>query len=86
MGEPDPFRLTYRLELKTLVREVVLAEEHDRQARAHILAFAEANLPREAQDRFRAVAETELSGLHEGNFARYQLRPSQFEAWKAARA
>ena len=81
LGEPDPFRLAYRLEIKTIIREVVLAGEHDREAAAHIAAYAEAHLPKEARDRFRAVAETELSGLHEGNYARYQLRPSEFTAW-----
>jgi hypothetical protein len=28
------------------------------------------------------VAETELMSLHEGNMARYRLRPSEFEAWR----
>jgi len=28
------------------------------------------------------VVETELASLREGNFARYQLRPSEFTAWK----
>ena len=27
-------------------------------------------------------AEAELVSLHEGNFARYQIRPSEFEAWQ----
>ena len=25
--------------------------------------------------------EGELLGLHEGNFARYQIKPSEFKAW-----
>jgi hypothetical protein len=28
------------------------------------------------------MAETELTSLHEGNFARYRLRPAEFAAWK----
>jgi hypothetical protein len=31
---------------------------------------------------FREVAETELLSLHEGNFARYVIRPSEFAAWR----
>ncbi len=27
------------------------------------------------------MAESELLNLHEGNFARYQIRPSEFRAW-----
>lgn len=32
--------------------------------------------------RFVEIAEAELTGLHEGNFARYQIRPSEFAAWR----
>jgi len=34
--------------------------------------------------RFREIAESELLSLHEGNFARYQIRPSEFAAWREA--
>jgi len=34
------------------------------------------------QARFIEVAETEIMGLHEGNFARYRLRPSQYQTWR----
>ena len=33
------------------------------------------------RERFREMAEAELLGLHEGNFARYQIKPSEFDAW-----
>ena len=36
------------------------------------------------RERFREVAERELLGLHEGNFARYRVRPSEFAAWREA--
>jgi len=28
------------------------------------------------------MAESELLSLHEGNFARYQIRPSEFSGWQ----
>jgi hypothetical protein len=28
------------------------------------------------------MAETELLSLYEGNFARYQIKPSEFTAWQ----
>ena len=34
--------------------------------------------------RFKEIAETELLSLHEGNFARYQIRPSEFRPWQEA--
>jgi hypothetical protein len=34
------------------------------------------------REQFREVAESELLNLHAGNFARYQIRPSEFHAWQ----
>jgi hypothetical protein len=34
--------------------------------------------------RFVEVAETEAMSLHEGNIARYRLRPSEYAAWRAS--
>ena len=82
-GEPDPFRLRYRAELKAIVRAVVLAGESIPEAQPRIRAYAQAELPREAWTRFLSVVETELASMHDGNFARFQLRPSQYQAWKA---
>jgi hypothetical protein len=36
-------------------------------------------------DDFIAMAIGELSGLHEGNLARYRLRPSEFHRWRGRR-
>ena len=32
---------------------------------------------------FREIVERDLMGMHEGNFARYWIRPSEFTAWQA---
>jgi len=32
--------------------------------------------------RFIEVVETELSSLHEGNIARYRIRPSEYQTWQ----
>ncbi len=32
---------------------------------------------------FVAAAEETLADIHEGNFARYRIRPSEFEEWQA---
>jgi hypothetical protein len=39
-------------------------------------------IPEAERQKFRDMAESELVSLHEGNFARYQIRPSEFEAWQ----
>jgi hypothetical protein len=33
---------------------------------------------------WRTPFDETLAGIHEGNFARYRIRPSQFEEWQAA--
>jgi hypothetical protein len=40
-------------------------------------------LPTHDQEKFTESVETELLSLHEGNFARYQIRPSEFKSWKS---
>ena len=82
LGEPDPFRLRYRTEIKAIVRQVVLAGKSITEAEEPIRAYAQAKLPKETWTRFLTVVETELASLHDGNYARYQLRPSEFSAWK----
>jgi hypothetical protein len=52
-------------------------------AAAHIAAWSARHLPEAERARFVEVAETELMSIHEGNFARYQVRPRDFEAWQA---
>jgi hypothetical protein len=82
LGEPDPFRLRYRERLRDIVRDVVRGPMDRKTARAHLAATARDEIPAGDQEQFVEVAETELLGLHEGNFARYQVRPSEFAAWR----
>lgn len=46
-----------------------------------ILDYA-GQVPEADRAKFIEVVETELLSLHEGNFARYRIRPSEFAAWK----
>lgn len=84
LGEPDPFRLRYRLQIKNLVAEVVRNCMDKRKAIQWIAKWSEKEIPSNDQSRFIEVVETELSNLHEGNFARYGLRPLDFLGWKEA--
>lgn len=85
LGEPDPFRLQHRAHLKAAVAEVVRSNLERDAALAHLDAYASRHLPEPARIRFVAVAQAELDALHPGNYARYQLRPSEFDAWWARR-
>jgi hypothetical protein len=52
-------------------------------AAAYVTAWVEENhIPQADREKFRDMAEAELVSLHEGNFARYQIRPSEFESWQ----
>jgi Fic family protein/DNA-binding transcriptional ArsR family regulator len=82
LGEPDPFRSKHSAALQQIVSEVVRRRMDRKAATAHIAAWAEKNVPEGERERFREMAEAELLGLHEGNFARYQIRPSEFAAWQ----
>ena len=82
LGEPDPFRLRYRALIFDTVAEVVRAAMNKQRAIAFVARQARQNLPPADQHRFVEVTETELMSLHEGNMARYRLRPSEFEAWR----
>jgi hypothetical protein len=83
LGEPDPFRLKYRDTLREAVAEVVRGAMGRGAASAHVRSKAVAAINADDQQRFVETAETELLGLHEGNFARYQIRPAEFAAWRA---
>ncbi len=82
LGEPDPFRLRHRLAIKSLVSEVIRESMAKKEAAKFIAHWAAANIAKEERARFTEAVETELLGLHEGNFARYQVRQSEFEAWQ----
>src|ERR1019366_6141798 len=51
---------------------------------AYIAEWGKNNITVEDRATFREMAESDLLGLHEGNFARLQVRPSEFAAWQIA--
>jgi hypothetical protein len=83
LAAPDQFRLKYREELRGAVAEVVQQKLTKREASKFIEHFASHNIPEVDRARFVESAEAELISMHEGNFARFRIRPSQFFAWKA---
>jgi Fic/DOC family len=83
LGEPDPFRFRHKAALRKIVCEVVRRRMDRKAAAAYITAWVEKNgIPEADREKFRDMAESELVSLHEGNFARYQIRPSEFEGWQ----
>lgn len=83
LGEPDLFRMRHRQAFKMVVAEVIKAKLNKKGAAKYIAQWAAKEIPDAEQGRFIELAETELMALHEGNFARYPVRPSEFKEWHA---
>jgi hypothetical protein len=82
LGEPDPFRLYYRALVTDVVSRVVIGGMDKKTAAAFIKHRADEDIPQENRMRFIEVIETSLMSLHEGNIARYGLRPPQYRKWQ----
>ena len=39
-------------------------------------------VPENDREHFLKIAKEEIAALHEGNFARYRLRPAEFNDWQ----
>ena len=82
IGDPDPFRFRYRQELKEVVAGIIREPMGKKAAAAYIAKWASAHVPPSDLARFVEIAETELMGLHAGNFARYRVRPGEYHSWR----
>ncbi|MGA7325875.1 MAG: hypothetical protein WBX25_15655 [Rhodomicrobium sp.] len=82
LGEPDLFRLRYREPMRTVISSVIQRKLTKDRASPWIEDWSLEHVPAEDRSRFIEAVESELLGLHEGNFARYKIRPSEFYAWK----
>lgn len=84
LGAPDPFRLRHRELIARVVGEVVRGALSRAAAVAHVRReAATAGLPEADQKRLTHEIETSILDLHEGNFARYRVRPSEYHRWRA---
>ncbi len=82
LGEPDPFRLRHRALIAELVATVVRTGMGKEAATALARQRAAEQVSPTDQPRFVEVVETEIMSLHEGNIARYRLRPGEYQAWR----
>jgi hypothetical protein len=84
LGEPDAFRLRYRKALIDCVGEAIRQVGQGKVADAgEVLShFAKDRVPEDDREHFLKIAKEEIAALHEGNFARYRLRPGEFLAWQ----
>jgi len=81
LGEPDLFRMKYREEMRNLIGHIVRTAMSKEEASLTVKGEAQI-LSEKDRSKFIEVVETELLALHEGNYARYRIKPSEFDAWK----
>lgn len=82
LGEPDPFKLKYRNQIRELITSIISNATASKEASKLIEAESK-KLPATDQAKFIEAVETELMALHDGNFARYRISPNEFKQWKA---
>lgn len=80
-ADPDPLRLAYRELIKQAIQTVVKQPKKD--PLVLVDALVAKDVAKEDRANVRALIVDELRRLHEGVLARYGLRPSEFQAWKA---
>lgn len=81
LGEPDTFRLQYREQIRNVILNIVLQKLNKNQTVLTIKNEAK-NLPADDQNKFIEAVETELLGMHEGNYARYRISFDEFQKWQ----
>lgn len=79
--DPDPFRLAHRDAIRTVVAAMVRDNEPVEAVRVE--RRARPLVPDAELGRFVDLLLDDLRHLHEGNVARYGLRPSELAAWTA---
>ena len=82
LGEPDPFRLHRREALRSVTGQVIREGMDYRAANTHIGALVVEHVDEAERERFREAVEREQLSIHEGNFARYRVTPSEFAGWQ----
>ncbi len=76
----DKFRLKFRKEIIEVVGEIVRGRVAPTVE--EVTKAASERVPADQLDDFVRMTTKDLENLHEGNFARFRLRPSEYHAWR----
>jgi len=84
LGEPDTFRLRYRKALIDCVGEAIrqVSRGNAIDTGEVLSRLAKDLVPENDREHFLKIAKEEIAALHEGNYARYRLRPGEFKDWQ----
>ena len=83
VGEPNLLKSKHRSVIQDIIRTIILEKIKGPEVVGKIQDLLRAqNLnPSEASEIFKII-ETEVISLHDGNIARFKIRPSAFQSWK----
>ena len=70
--------------MREIISEIIRDKRDKAAAVDHLRQWTAEKIPPADREQFARTVEIELAGLHEGNFVRYRIRPSEFRAWKIA--
>lgn len=83
MDEPNLLKLKYRSIIQDIIREIVVGEVKGTYVSARIEQMLnDSKLPKKVCSDLRHVIESEIMSLHNGNIARFKIRPSEYLIWK----
>lgn len=83
MGEPNLFKLKYKSAIQDIVRTIILENVAGHQIVPTIKNRIETlKISNNDSAQLFQVIETEIMSLHEGNIARFKIRPSEYIKWK----
>jgi hypothetical protein len=80
IGDPDPFYVKYQSQIKAMINTIITELFTKERAIRHIHVHS-ASIPEQDRAKFIEEVESALLGMHEGNFAKFYVRPSQYKAW-----
>lgn len=84
MGEPNLLKLKYRIVIQEIVRAIILEKVEGSMVVHKVQSLLSSrNLPEPDASELFKVIETEVLSLHDGNIARFKIRPSEFQEWKS---
>jgi Fic family protein len=82
MGEPNLFKLKYRNHIQEIIQTVIRGKTPGKAVPKKLAGLVKKlKLDPNDSKKLLEMLELEITSLHEGNIARYQLRPSEFRAW-----
>lgn len=83
MGEQNLFKLKYRSTIQEIVRKIILENVAAQQFVSVVKKLLlELKIPKSDSAQLFQVIENEIISLHEGNIARFKIKPSEFKRWK----